>query len=113
MGFSVYLDLRCLQIQAIHTITVNEQQISRLTDTPSGFPLLLRDNYLTLLHSERPKLYIILAFLSAKGLRAMNSLDILYAPITEFSILAGLFQKGDVCKRVLRFWLVVLGLAAL
>ena len=29
---------------------------------------------LTLLHSERPKLYIILAFLSAKGLNSINSL---------------------------------------
>ena len=52
---------------------------------------------LTLLHSERPKLYTILAFLSAIGLNLQFKLSVIYIPDNKVS-------QG---------WLVVMGLTAI
>ena len=61
--------------------------------------------FLTLLHSERPKLYAILAFLSAIGLR--NFQDVVIPSYLDFIeiIIRGfsLRIRSTICKSVIKF----------
>ena len=56
--------------------------ISHMTDL---LPLKMYSHNLTLLHSERPKLYGVLAFLSAVGLNRVTSFSICFSVITKVS----------------------------
>ena len=54
--------------------------VASLSGSTPHFFAVLGANSLTLLHSERPKLYTILAFLSAIGLRVYPILEMFRRP---------------------------------